>query len=363
MRLTNEKIELVSNFIKAVSSVDDKNVLKDVTAQYERKIFDGECEDELDRLWQNVMKLTEQLVIYRSNEYTTESARRLAELSDEERSELKRVEQILDDNLFEYHFQPIVNTHDGEIYSYEALMRARFDPGITPYHILKYARLLGRLDDIERATFLNILTLIDSENDIIGGRRVFINSIPSAKLSEEDSKRVSELLDKHCERAVIEMTEQAEPDDVSINELKQYYAERNIKIAIDDYGTGYSNVTNLLRYMPNFVKIDRTLISEIQSSTTKRYFVREIVEFCHDNNILALAEGVETSEELRAVILLGVDLVQGYYTARPSADVLESIDDDKKMEISRYKRELLDGKAKQIYKAHCAEHIQLERLV
>lgn len=361
--MNKDKLELINNFISSVSFVKDKNVLKDLTAQYEKKLFDGDCDEELDRMWQGLMKLADEVVVHRVDQYTNDKSRHLAELTDEERSELKRVEKILDGNLFEYYFQPIVSTADGEIFSYEALMRAKHDPAITPYHILKYARILGRLNDIERATFLNILTIIDSDDDVVDGRRVFINSIPSAKLSPEDYRKVGELLVKHCDRAVIEMTEQAEPDEVSLNELKEYYARINVKIAIDDYGTGYSNVTNLLRYMPNFVKIDRTLISEIQSSSTKKHFVREIVEFCHDNNILALAEGVETSEELRSVILLGVDLVQGYYTARPSPQVIKSIDEDKKLEIRRYKHELLDGKAKQIYKPHAKEHVKLERLV
>lgn len=361
--MDKDKIELINNYISSVSFVKDKNVLKDLTAQYEKKLFDDDCDEELDRMWQGLMKIADEVVAHRAAQYDNDKSRHLAELSEEERSELKRVEKILDGNLFEYYFQPIVSTADGEIFSYEALMRAKHDPAITPYHILKYARLLGRLNDIERATFLNILSIIDSDDDVVDGRRVFINSIPSAKLSPEDYRRVGELLVKHCDRAVIEMTEQAEPDEVSLNELKAYYARINVKIAIDDYGTGYSNVTNLLRYMPNFVKIDRTLISEIQSSTTKKHFVREIVEFCHDNNILALAEGVETSEELKAVIMLGVDLVQGYYTARPSPNVIKSINEDIKLEIKRYKRELIDGKAKQIYKAHAKEHIQLERLV
>ena len=108
--------------------------------------------------------------------------------------------------------------------------------------------------------------------------------------------------------------------------MKKAYARLNIKTAVDDYGAGYSNVSNLLRYTPDYVKIDRALISRIEESPQKQHFVRDIIEFSHDNGILALAEGVETEEELKTAILLGVDLIQGYYTARPEKELIQTID-------------------------------------
>ena len=121
-----------------------------------------------------------------------------------------------------------------------------------------------------------------------------------------------------------------------------------IRIAVDDYGSGYSNVSNLLRYMPNYVKIDRSLLSDIQNSPKKRHFVREIIQFCHDNDIMALAEGIETAEELHTVILLGADLIQGYYTARPAPEIIDSIPHDIKQMIIRYHQEHEDGRDQQI---------------
>lgn len=159
------------------------------------------------------------------------------------------------------------------------------------------------------------------------------------------------------------MTEQAELEDDEFKKIKELYERLNIKIALDDYGTGYSNVQNLLRYMPNYVKIDRSLLTEIQNSPKKRHFVREIIEFCHDNNILALAEGVETSEELHTVILLGADLIQGYYTARPSAAIINSIPDDIKHEIKHYRQKREEGKEQHIYVMDKSEHVTLEKLI
>lgn len=114
----------------------------------------------------------------------------------------------------------------------------------------------------------------------------------------------------------------------------------NIETAIDDYGSGYSNVNNLLRYMPRFVKIDRMLMTDIHKDIQKQHFVKDIIEFAHDNDILTLAEGIELTQELREVIKLGVDLIQGYYTSRPQPYVVRSIDERVMNEIVQYNQSL-----------------------
>ena len=103
-------------------------------------------------------------------------------------------------------------------------------------------------------------------------------------------------------------------------------SEAGVETAVDDYGTGYSNVTNLLRYMPDYVKIDKQLMSGIQDSPQKQHFVKDIIEFSHGNGIMALAEGIETEDELIMALTLGADLIQGYYIAKPDKDLVSSID-------------------------------------
>ena len=285
-----------------------------------------------------------------SEEY---SGRKLEDdhLSEEERNERADVAKLLDENKFNYCFQPIVRAEDGEIFSYEALMRSGSEKKISPLRIIHHANGLGRLRDIERATFLNVLSIMDEKKELFGDRKVFINSIPGIRLKQEDQDKVDDLLRKYSGNVVVELTEQAELEDDTLEELKAHLMELGTRIAVDDYGTGYSNVSNLLRYMPNCVKIDRSLLSEIQNSSQKQHFVRNIIEFCHENEIMALAEGVETSEELRTVIRLGADLIQGFYVARPSEEIITSVNSDKKMEIARFYRERVDGLSDQVYVA------------
>ena len=304
----------------------------------------------------------EQLEKLRSGKFAALNAA-FEKLSAEERADYELVGHILDDNLFIYHFQPIVNTVDGGIYSYEALMRTDTAHKVAPLSVIRYADMQSRLTDVERATFLNVLRIISDEKDTLGNSKIFINSIPGVKLSDEDIATVEGYLNKLSDTVVIELTEEAELDDKELERVKELCRTHNVKIAIDDYGTGYSNVSNLLRYMPNYVKIDRALLSGIESEPHKQHFVKEIISFCHDNDILALAEGVETSEELRTVIHLGADLIQGYYTGRPAPGFTMQIDEKIRREIVNYRQEYVSGTSDRKYIAGKTNRVVLSTLV
>ena len=284
-------------------------------------------------------------------------------LSGEEKLDYDTVARILDENLLTYYFQPIVNVSNGEIYSYEALMRSTTPRRISPLAIIRYAGMMGRHEDVEKATFLNVLKIVEDKPSVFADRKVFINSIPGVRLDGAAGGKVDRLLDEHSDTVVVEMTEEAELTEEDLDDMKAYVQEKGIEIAVDDYGTGYSNVANLLRYMPDYVKIDRSLLSDIQNKPQKQYFVREIIEFCHDNDIMALAEGVETAEELRMVIHLGADLIQGYYTARPAPELITEIGDAIKNEIITYDRERRDGLTNRSYKAGRTVRVPLSSLV
>lgn len=248
----------------------------------------------------------------------------------------KLVGRILDENMLTYHFQPIVNARTGQIYAYEVLMRSDCEQNISPLDIIQSAERMGRLADVEKATFTNILELIDIKADEISGKKIFLNSIPGCRLTDEDSAAIEVMMREHGGQVVVEFTEETEMDDASLEALKKKYASMNIETAVDDYGAGYSNVNNLLRYMPNYVKIDRMLMTNIHEDAQKQHLVKDIVEFAHDNDIAVLAEGVELGAELGEVIRLGADLIQGYYTARPAAEPLAEIDKRVITEIVQY---------------------------
>lgn len=283
---------------------------------------------------------------------------------DDSERQADQVNDILDHNRIKYHFQPIVDAHTGEIYAYEALMRPDSVPYIQPPVVLKYAEVFGRLYDVEAATFNNVLNIIDTRTDEFReGAKVFINSIPGQRLYGKEIDNLIDVTGRHKNMVVVEFTEETELSDADYSNLKQFLGSLGVELAIDDYGTGYSNVSNLLRYMPHYIKIDRSLISEIHMSPHKQHFVKDIIGFAHENDIMALAEGVETQEELATLVFLGVDLIQGYYTARPSEKIVKEIDPEIRGVILRYARLVEKERNKNIYVAGRESRIQLQNLI
>ena len=286
------------------------------------------------------------------------------QLTEEEKREAKIVHDIIEHNKLNYHFQPIVIASTGEIYAYEALMRADAVPYMAPPVVLRYAEFFNRLYDIEKATFNNVLKIVEQKNDLFAaGSKVFINSIPGHVLKDDDFNDFKSKLTQFSDRIVVEYTEQSEIRETEMAKLKKRYEDAGLQTAVDDYGTGYSNVSNLLAYMPNYVKIDRMLLSEIQNSPQKQHFVKDIISFSHENGIMALAEGVETEEEYKTVLELGVDLVQGYFVARPSANIVKEIDPEIKEIILDISRTVEREVHKDIYVAGREGRISLPVLI
>ncbi len=245
-----------------------------------------------------------------------------------------RFDLLIEKNLFIYNFQPIINAKTGEIYAYEALMRTTEEIGMNPGEILQIAKDYNRLYDIEKATIYNVLAYMNDHFDKFVGKRVFINTIPGHFLTDKDYEYINDRYAHLLKYCVIEITEQNDISDDELRRIKSFGGENSgCQLAVDDYGAGYSNIVNLLRYKPQVIKIDRYLISNIQNDVNKQMFVRSTIDFAQMNNIKTVAEGVETSEELRAVISYGVDLIQGFYTARPAYEPLQELSDKIKYEI------------------------------
>ena len=285
-------------------------------------------------------------------------------LSEKEQKDARIVHEILDKNILDYHFQPIIDAKTGDIYAYEALMRTDQKINLSPADVLRYAEYFNRLYDVEKATFCNIKNILETRPDSFAdGSKIFINSIPGHQLVGEDVKTIDDLAREFKNRIVVELTEQTELVDEALADMKYQYQKMGVETAVDDYGTGYSNVSNLLRYMPNYVKIDRVLLSDINNSPQKQHFVKDIISFSHDNNILALAEGIETYEEFQTLIHLGIDLIQGYYVARPAKEIIKEVKPEIRSQIKEIMLSELESKQRNVYVAGRENRVPVHVLV
>ncbi len=276
-------------------------------------------------------------------------------------SDMKKFFDLIENNRFRYAFQPIVSAYDGSIVAYEALMRTEDKIGFNPFQILQFATQYKRLYDIEKHTIFNTFKYIKEHEELFEDRRLFINTVPGHFLNDEDFEILAGLVGDVSKKAVIEVTEQTEISDEELTTIKARLKRLGLELAIDDYGTGYSNTSNLLRYNPKIVKIDRSLLTNIDTNSTARSVVGSTIEFLHKAGFVALAEGVETTQELRTVIELGADLIQGYYVAKPALEPLLETPKEPLADIIKYNEERSDI-YKRLYYPEDGEVVMLSQL-
>lgn len=270
--------------------------------------------------------------------------------------------RMITENLVTYYVQPIVETTNGNIVAYEALMRGVGDVKMEPKQILSIASSQNNLYAVEKLTFFNTMKLLSENQHVFENKKLFINSMSDFLLNEEDFNELYLTYGELLEKTVIEIVEDGESTADSIETLKKRLNFTHAQLAIDDYGTGYSNSANLLKYRPDYVKIDHSLISDIHNDLKKQQLVTQIIEFCRDNQLQSVAEGVETSQEMKTVIRLGVDLIQGYYTSKPKPLFLDSISKDIKDEIVKTNLEIRPNGARKVYTAQSDAELDIVKL-
>lgn len=228
----------------------------------------------------------------------------------------------------DYYFQPIVNLKTGEVHGYEALMRPLDNEFKSPLKTIEMAKNLNLLEDIEHISFFNALSKYCIEDS---DKLLFINSLSSHILSENEFSDLKNDFNDKLSKIVIEVTEEENIDLEKLNKKLDYISKMNATFAIDDYGTGYNNILSILKYKPRYVKINSEFISSIDKDIAKQRLVKSLISYCSDNDILSIAECIETKEELQTVIKLGFDLGQGYFLGKPNSHILEIDEDVKKI--------------------------------
>lgn len=229
--------------------------------------------------------------------------------------------QMLDAGKISYHFQPIFRAEDGEVYGYEALMRVDMPSLRDPKTVLQIAKEENCMREIEKLT---MFVATESYQELLEKGAVsetallFINSIANEDMTEEEEQEYHQRFEKIQNRVVIEVTETENLNMELIRKKSEAEGFTGI-FALDDYGSGYNSELNLLMLNPRYVKVDVTIVRDIDTNENKQYIVRNIVQYAHERDMKTIAEGIETGAELKKLLDLDVDLLQGYFLARPGA--------------------------------------------
>lgn len=235
----------------------------------------------------------------------------------------EELNKFIDNKLVEYYFQPIVDAKTGKVFAYEALMRSKLETLKSPLEILTLARSQSKLYQIEKLTWFQALNHFQkfrcNENEC----KIFINSIANQMLNEKDITEIEKLYAPYLNRIVIEMTEEERPNNQCML-FKQKVAKMwECEIAMDDFGTGYNGEALLLSMEPQYVKIDISIIKNIDKDKKRQRIVQNLLSYAKERNIKVIAEGIETQKELVFLIENNVDLLQGYFICKPSAVCVE----------------------------------------
>ena len=233
----------------------------------------------------------------------------------------REFEQLLREELVTYYFQPIFSAHSGRVAAYEALMRVNMPTITSPSQVMTLAHELDRLYDIERITLFKsgeTYEQLQQKGLLQNGAFLFVNSIANVSLTPADVAKYQRRFPELLKYLVVEITEQEDLDRDSL-ERKRNVPGFSGSFALDDYGSGYSNELNLLALAPRYIKIDISIVRGIDTDRDKQQIVSNIVDYAHARSMQLIAEGIENDAELRKVIDLGVDLLQGFYLSRPAA--------------------------------------------
>lgn len=231
------------------------------------------------------------------------------------------LDEFLEKELVDFAMQPIVDTKTFEIYGYEALMRPQLDIIGTPYLILQLAKEESKLDKLERLVLKKVLEKINSNIDILGNYKIFINSISSQVLEPWELEEYIKQYPYLFKNIVFEVTEQEYADEKFLKRKAEVLRKYGALIALDDYGSGYSNELSLLSQSYDIIKIDMKLIRSIDTDVKRQELVASILKVSKINNYKVVAEGVETIEEVKTLKALGVHYLQGYFFGKPDLQI------------------------------------------
>ena len=236
---------------------------------------------------------------------------------------IKRIKYALENDLFTPFYQPIYDLHTKKIKKYESLIRIVENDGnvIAPYEFLDIAIKSKLYPQLTR-------TMISKAFDYFKDKEEYEFSINLSILDVLNKKTVDFIIKKlenfpNPERIIFEILESDQIEDfeilrVFIQKIKFY----GVKFAIDDFGSGYSNFTNILQLHLDFLKIDASIVKNITKSETSRKTVLAIVNFASNVGLKTIAEYVEDKESLELLESLGVDYIQGYYIGKPEAQII-----------------------------------------
>jgi len=239
------------------------------------------------------------------------------------------VKSALHEDRIVCHFQPIVNAKTKDILKYEALVRIISPDGkiIYPGDFLPYIKHTNIHYKLTKK-ILEICFNMFSNNT----KHISINVSFLDLLNRDIVEYITQSLQNNkslASRITFEILESDEIEDIEVFKQKiDILHKLGSKIAIDDFGSGYSNFKAVLDVRADFLKIDGTLIKDIDTDEKVFQVVKNIIFFAKDSGMRTIAEYVSSKDIYDRLMMLDIDYMQGFYLAKPTKDIIEKIEID-----------------------------------
>ena len=234
------------------------------------------------------------------------------------------LKELIAMKMIKPHFQPVIDLMTASVLGFEILSRGA-PPLAMPNQMFAEAKRLGMTWELEKACRGAALRKISALPEIIQSALFFINVSPDIfsdpRFIEHFTQTLLQKFGIDQKQIVIEITEEKSfADYMNFEKLVAHYANQGFKIALDDFGSGYSGLITLIASTPHYLKLDMALVRDIHKHDYKQKLVKAIIAFASSVNARLIAEGVETVEELEVLIRYGVRYAQGFLFGKPESE-------------------------------------------
>jgi EAL domain-containing protein (putative c-di-GMP-specific phosphodiesterase class I) len=225
-------------------------------------------------------------------------------------------------------FQPIVHLAKNEIYSHEGLIRGPENTSLhSPLALFESARKHNLGFEMEHLSRQIVLESFAASNNPF---KLFINVSPESLIEPRSCKGATlayiQKLGLDPTNVIIELTESSPTYDYDLlRKATDHYRSLGFEIAIDDLGEGFSSLRLWSELSPEYVKIDKHFITDIDQSPVKLEFVRSIAQIAKNCGSKVIAEGIETQAQLTILKDLDITYGQGFFLGKPQAAPLNDL--------------------------------------
>ena len=240
--------------------------------------------------------------------------------------ELKDSDWIEKLSKIDFAYQPIVNIHTGNAFGFEALLRCHLAAGFSSIGALfdqAYQKgVLHQVDLILRKKAFRKFAEFKGTDHV----KLFYNLdnrlFDTNNYSKGNTAQMLSDFGYSLDDICFEISEKHQfPCHMKVLKVLDAYRNQGYKIAVDDCGAGFSGLQLLYHTEPDYIKIDRFFIQNLENDPKKRLVVSTIVNLSHFMGSLVFAEGVETRDEYELCKEIGCDMVQGYFVQKPQLDL------------------------------------------